>query len=174
MQVANFIAVLFTTAYAPLALLAGWLRHIAEVNPVTQVLEGVRQGFVGAVTWHETWPALARGRSGCRSCSARRRAQHAPLRRLACRSLNVAVLPFSGATSVHVTRVADPPGWSRRRTWITAGLPIIDCPKRIVMLLDFERVTRAGPTRTGVVPSRSWSTAASRRLPSFVAVAQAR
>ena len=58
MQVANFIAVLFTSAYAPLALLSGWLRHIAQVNPVTQVLEGARQGFVGSVTWHQTWHAL--------------------------------------------------------------------------------------------------------------------
>jgi ABC-2 type transport system permease protein len=59
MQVANFILVLFTSAYAPLALLAGWLRAIAQVNPVTQVLEGARQGFVGTVTWHDTWPAFA-------------------------------------------------------------------------------------------------------------------
>lgn len=58
MQVANFILVLFTSAYAPLALLAGWLRHVAQVNPVTQVLEGARQGFVGSVTWHQTWQAL--------------------------------------------------------------------------------------------------------------------
>jgi len=58
MQVANFIAVLFTTAYAPKDLLAGWLKAIATVNPVTQVLDGARQGFVGAVTWHDTWPAL--------------------------------------------------------------------------------------------------------------------
>src|SRR3954454_20634066 len=58
MQVANFVAVLFTTAYAPAALLSGWLRHVAQVNPVTQVLEGARQGFVGSVTWHQTWQAL--------------------------------------------------------------------------------------------------------------------
>jgi ABC-type multidrug transport system permease subunit len=58
MQVANFIAVLFTTAYAPKDLLSGWLRTIATVNPVTQVLEGARQGFVGSVTWHDTWPAV--------------------------------------------------------------------------------------------------------------------
>ena len=25
---------------------------------MTQVLEGVRQGFVGGVTWADTWPAL--------------------------------------------------------------------------------------------------------------------
>jgi len=25
---------------------------------VTQVLDGTRQGFIGAVTWHDTWPAF--------------------------------------------------------------------------------------------------------------------
>lgn len=58
MQVASFTAVLFTTAYAPRELLSDWLRAIADVNPVTHVLEGVRQGFVGDVTWAATWPAL--------------------------------------------------------------------------------------------------------------------
>jgi ABC-2 type transport system permease protein len=58
MQVGSFIAVLFTTAYAPRELLSGWLGTIADVNPVTHVLEGVRQGFVGDVTWATTWPAL--------------------------------------------------------------------------------------------------------------------
>jgi ABC-2 type transport system permease protein len=58
MQMGSFIAVLFTTSYAPRDLLAGWLGAIADVNPVTHVLEGVRQGFVGDVTWAVTWPAL--------------------------------------------------------------------------------------------------------------------
>ena len=58
MQIGSFVAVLFTTAYAPKALLQGWLRTVADVNPVTHVLEGVRQGFVGSVTWGDTWPAL--------------------------------------------------------------------------------------------------------------------
>ncbi|WP_205698261.1 ABC transporter permease [Conexibacter sp. SYSU D00693] len=58
MQVVGFAGVLFTTAYAPKELLAGWLEVVATVNPVTLVLEGVRQGFVGDVTWHDTWPAL--------------------------------------------------------------------------------------------------------------------
>jgi ABC-type multidrug transport system permease subunit len=57
MQVANFIAVLFTTSYAPKELLASWLRTIASINPVTHVLDGARQGFVGEVTWHTTWQA---------------------------------------------------------------------------------------------------------------------
>lgn len=58
MQMGNFIAVLFTTSYAPRDLLANWLGTIADVNPVTHVLDGTRQGFVGAVTWADTWPAF--------------------------------------------------------------------------------------------------------------------
>jgi ABC-type multidrug transport system permease subunit len=58
MQMGSFVAVLFTTAYAPRDLLSGWLGAIADVNPVTHVLEGARQGFVGDVTWAQTWPAL--------------------------------------------------------------------------------------------------------------------
>ena len=57
MQVGSFSAVLFTTAYAPKELLADWLETIATLNPVTLVLEGIRQGFVGDVTWGDTWPA---------------------------------------------------------------------------------------------------------------------
>ena len=58
MQAGMFIAILTTTAYAPLALLQGWLKDVARINPVTQVIEGVRQGFVGGVNWGDTWPAL--------------------------------------------------------------------------------------------------------------------
>lgn len=57
MQMGAFAGVLFTPAYAPEELLAGWLEAIATVNPVTHVLAGVRQGFVGDVTWGDTWPA---------------------------------------------------------------------------------------------------------------------
>lgn len=58
MQMGNFILTLFTTSYAPHALLAGWLQVVADINPVTHVLAGARQGFLGSVTWHDTWPAL--------------------------------------------------------------------------------------------------------------------
>jgi ABC-2 type transport system permease protein len=58
MQVAVFASILFTTAYAPEALLAPWLRTIADVNPTRYVLEGVRQGFVYDVGWNHTGPAL--------------------------------------------------------------------------------------------------------------------
>jgi ABC-type multidrug transport system permease subunit len=56
MQVGMFLAVLMTTAYAPLDLLTGWLHTVAQINPVTQVVEAARQGFVGPVTWGDTWP----------------------------------------------------------------------------------------------------------------------
>jgi len=60
MQAGMFMAVLFTTSYAPLALLSGWLRAVATWNPVTRVLEAIRQGFVtGEITWAITWPGLA-------------------------------------------------------------------------------------------------------------------
>jgi ABC-2 type transport system permease protein len=58
MQTVGFMSVLFTTAYAPKDLLAGWMAAIATVNPVTLILDGVRQGFVAQVTWADTWPAL--------------------------------------------------------------------------------------------------------------------
>jgi len=58
MQMGSFAGVLFTPAYAPKELLAGWLEAVATVNPITQVLAGVRQGFVGEVTWGDTWPAV--------------------------------------------------------------------------------------------------------------------
>ena len=58
MQAGMFLAVLLTTAYAPLDLLQGWLQDVARLNPVTQVVEAARQGFIGEVTWAETWPGL--------------------------------------------------------------------------------------------------------------------
>jgi ABC-2 type transport system permease protein len=58
MQAATLALIFLTPAYAPLALLQGWLHAIAEVNPVTRVVEAARQGFVGGVSWAETWPGL--------------------------------------------------------------------------------------------------------------------
>ena len=59
MQAGMFVLIFITTAYAPLELLTGWLQDIARLNPVTQIVEAARQGFVtGDVTWAETWPGL--------------------------------------------------------------------------------------------------------------------
>jgi ABC-type multidrug transport system permease subunit len=58
MQAGIFMLVLFTPSYAPQPLLTGVLADIASVNPVRHVVEGIRQVFVGDVTWAATWPAL--------------------------------------------------------------------------------------------------------------------
>jgi ABC-type multidrug transport system permease subunit len=58
MQAGIFMAVLFTSSYAPLSLLTGWLHTVATYNPVRFIIDAVRQGFVGGLTWHETWPGL--------------------------------------------------------------------------------------------------------------------
>jgi ABC-type multidrug transport system permease subunit len=58
MQAGTMALILTTTAYAPLALLQPWMRSVAEVNPVTQVIDAARQGFVAGVSWAETWPGL--------------------------------------------------------------------------------------------------------------------
>lgn len=58
MQAGMFVLVLTTTSYAPLDLLTGWLHTVAKYNPATQIIEAARQGFVGAVSWGDTWPGL--------------------------------------------------------------------------------------------------------------------
>jgi ABC-type multidrug transport system permease subunit len=58
MQAGMLLIILTTTAYAPLDLLTGWLQTVARYNPVTQIVEAARQGFVGSVTWGDTWPGL--------------------------------------------------------------------------------------------------------------------
>jgi ABC-2 type transport system permease protein len=58
MQAGTMAVILTTTAYAPLALLQPWMKSVAEVNPVTEVVEAARQGFVGSVSWAETWPGV--------------------------------------------------------------------------------------------------------------------
>jgi ABC-2 type transport system permease protein len=58
MQAGMMALVLLTPAYAPLELLQPWLRKVAEINPVSDVIEAARQGFLGSVTWADTWPGL--------------------------------------------------------------------------------------------------------------------
>jgi ABC-type multidrug transport system permease subunit len=58
MQAGMLALILMTTAYAPMELLQGWLQDIARLNPMTLVVDAVRQGFVGTVSWEETWPAI--------------------------------------------------------------------------------------------------------------------
>jgi ABC-2 type transport system permease protein len=58
MQMGMLLLIFTTTAYAPLALLTGWVHTVARLNPATQIVETARQGFVGGVTWADTWPGL--------------------------------------------------------------------------------------------------------------------
>jgi ABC-type multidrug transport system permease subunit len=58
MQSAMLALILSTTAYAPQDLLTGWLATVAQINPITHVVDAARQGFIGTVTWSETWPAI--------------------------------------------------------------------------------------------------------------------
>jgi ABC-type multidrug transport system permease subunit len=58
MQAGMLALILGTTAYAPLELMQGWLQDVARVNPMTLVVDAVRQGFVGAISWQETWPGI--------------------------------------------------------------------------------------------------------------------
>ena len=57
-QSVMFIFILFTSSYAPRELLAPWLEAIATVNPVTQVIEGLRDGFLGRLEWEQAAQAL--------------------------------------------------------------------------------------------------------------------
>lgn len=59
MQVGIFVALFLSTLQMPLELLTGWLHTVARWNPITQVMDLARQGFIGPVSWTETWPGLA-------------------------------------------------------------------------------------------------------------------
>ena len=58
MQAGIFMAVLFTSSYAPLNLLTGWLHAVAIYNPVRFIIEAARQGFVGDLSWSDTLKGL--------------------------------------------------------------------------------------------------------------------
>ena len=58
MQLTLFNALFLTNAQTPLNVMTGWLHSIARVNPITNVLRLARQGFLGEVTWHDSWGGL--------------------------------------------------------------------------------------------------------------------
>jgi len=57
-QLVNFLVLYISSAQVPLAFMNGWLKVAARLNPMTQVLALARQGFIGRVTWPQTWPGL--------------------------------------------------------------------------------------------------------------------
>jgi ABC-2 type transport system permease protein len=58
MQIVVFLSVFTSVAYAPRAVLTGWLKHVADVNPVTYLMEASRAAELGHLGWGETWPAM--------------------------------------------------------------------------------------------------------------------
>ena len=58
MQIGVFITIFLATAQVPLAAMTGWLHAVARVNPMTNVLRLARVGFLGQVTWQDTWGGL--------------------------------------------------------------------------------------------------------------------
>jgi ABC-2 type transport system permease protein len=58
MQTGVFVALFLSTAQMPIEFLTGWLHEVARFNPMTNVLALARQGFLGEVSWDQTWPGL--------------------------------------------------------------------------------------------------------------------
>ena len=57
-QVGIFVTIFLSIGQVPLEAMTGWLHWVAVRNPFTYVLMMARQGFLGQVTWHDTWPGL--------------------------------------------------------------------------------------------------------------------
>jgi ABC-2 type transport system permease protein len=57
-QVGIFATLFLSIGQVPLDVMEGWLHGAARLNPATNVLRMARQGFLGDVTWAETWPGL--------------------------------------------------------------------------------------------------------------------
>jgi ABC-2 type transport system permease protein len=58
LQLGIFMTTFLSTGNVPLVAQTGWVKHIARVNPLTNILEMARQGFLGHVAWSTTWPGL--------------------------------------------------------------------------------------------------------------------
>ncbi len=57
-QMVSFLLMFPSIGQVPIALLQGWMKTVARLNPVTNVMRMIRQGFLGEVTWADTWPGL--------------------------------------------------------------------------------------------------------------------
>lgn len=58
MQVAVFLSVFTSVAYAPRDVLTGWLHHVANLNPVTYLLEASRAAELSTLDWSTLWPGI--------------------------------------------------------------------------------------------------------------------
>jgi ABC-2 type transport system permease protein len=57
-QAGIFVAMFLSTGQVPIAVMTGWLKWVAERNPFTYILQMARQGFLGDISWADTWPGL--------------------------------------------------------------------------------------------------------------------
>jgi ABC-2 type transport system permease protein len=57
-QVGIFVSMFLSVGQVPLGVMEGWLHGVARLNPMTNMLRMARQGFVGEITWGDTWPGL--------------------------------------------------------------------------------------------------------------------
>ncbi len=57
-QVLAFGALFISVGQVPLSFMQGWLHTASRLNPVSNVLELARQGFLDQVAWNTTWPGL--------------------------------------------------------------------------------------------------------------------
>jgi len=55
MQLTLFVGLFLSEAQTPLYVMEGWLHGVARVNPFTNVLRLAREGWLGEVTWENTW-----------------------------------------------------------------------------------------------------------------------
>jgi ABC-2 type transport system permease protein len=58
LQIGIFFSMFLSIGQVPLEAQIGWVRQVARVNPITNILRLGRQGFLGDVTWDLTWPGL--------------------------------------------------------------------------------------------------------------------
>jgi ABC-2 type transport system permease protein len=58
LQIGIFFAMFLATGLVPLDAMTGWVKPVATVNPITQVLDLARQGYIGDLSWGATWPGL--------------------------------------------------------------------------------------------------------------------
>lgn len=58
MQFSVMFLFFLSTANVPLSIMTGWLHSVARFNPMTNVFRLARQGFLGDITWHDSWPGL--------------------------------------------------------------------------------------------------------------------
>ena len=58
MQLTLFNAIFLSNAQAPLNVMTGWLHSVARINPFTNILRLAREGWLGNITWHDSWGGL--------------------------------------------------------------------------------------------------------------------